>query len=587
MPAEVVTEAEQVPRRARYLVPRGLPRRGEIIAACVVLVVLAHVLFAQLTIILAVVFYLVTKLTRWRVSWLSVPVVAAVAWTAAVGPRAAAAGFGDGPAQVARYLGASGQQASHLLHFTAAFAGMDRWLPRQLPLAIVTGAAEAALASWLSWLHTDERNMPPARPGLIVAARRAVTVRAIRAGSVVTRDGGCLGVEAGSGTRVALAWSEAAGGISVCGSAEQDVLTTSFQLVHAAVRRRKPVLALDLTSDPDLPARLGAVCTEAGAPLQVFGPAGPACYEPFRYGDPARRAALITAMLSWEGPGRQYRRSCVAYLEDVFELLDAAPGDPRVPVLDEVIHLLNPTAMRARMEYVPAAYPRRAALAERTRVSMSLIYAEPATTAQLTRQLRELRASDFGRWLRPSSHGPAAEIDLGRAVTERDVVLFRLGGPDPRAASAAMLTRLICEDLLAAGAALRGIGVDGDGLVWLPECGSLPRRAVTDMIARGPGTGLPVLAATTFPQVAAELAELTNVVVAHRMTDAATAGQLAAVAGTSTDPPLGAGEFLLAVKNPPRLVPRAQLVRARIPAPRLAAAPPHRALDAPQHWEGA
>jgi hypothetical protein len=593
MPAEVVTEAEQVPRRARYLVPRGLPRRGEIIAACVVLVVLAHVLFAQLTIILAVVFYLITKLTRWRLSWLTVPVVAAVAWTAAVGPRAAATEFADGPAQVARYLGASGQQVRHLLHFTAAFTGMDRWLPRQLPLAIITGAAEAALASWLSWLHTDEWKMPPARPGLIAAARRAATVRAIRAGAIVTRDGGCLGVEAGSGTRVALAWSEAAGGISVCGSAEQDVLTTSFQLVHAAVRRRKPVLALDLTSDPDLPAQLAAVCAEAGAPLQVFGPDGGACYEPFRYGNPAWRASLITAMLSWEGPGRQYRRSCVAYLEDVFELLDAAPGDPRVPVLDEVIHLLNPTAMRARMEYVPAAYPRRAALAERTRVSMSLLHAEPATTAQLTRQLRELRTSEFGRCLRPSGpgpsgpgpSGPAAEIDLGRAVTDRAVVLFRLGGaPLP---SAAMLTRLVCEDLLAAGAALSGIGVDGDGLVWLPECGSLPRRAVTDMIARGPGTGLPVLAVTTFPQVATELAELTNVVVVHRMTDADAAGKLAAVAGATAGPPLGNGEFLLAVKDPPRLVPRAQPVRARIPSPKSAATPRHRALDAAQHWEGA
>jgi hypothetical protein len=531
------------------------------------------------------VFYLVTKVTRWRLSWLTVPVLAAVAWTAAVGPRAAATGFADGPAQVARYLGASGQQVRHVLHFTAAFAGMARWLPRQLPLAIITGAAEAALACWLSWLHTDEWNLPPARPGLIVAARRAVTVRAIRAGAVVTRDGGCLGVEAGSGARVALAWSEAAGGISVCGSAGPDVLTTSFQLVHAAVRRRKPVLAVDLTSDPDLPARLAAVCTEAGAPLQVFGPAGPACYEPFRHGDPAWRASLIMAMLSWEGPGRQYRRSCAAYLEDVFELLDAAPGDPRVPVLDEVIHLLNPTAMRARMEYVPAAYPRRAALAERTRVSMSLIHAEPATTAQLTRQLRELRASAFGRWLRPP--GPAEEIDLGRAVTERAVVLFRLGDPT---ASAAMLTRLICEDLLAAGAALSGIGVDGDGLVWLPECGSLPRRPVTDMIARGPGTGLPVLAVTTVPQVAAELAELTNVVVIHRITDEAAARQLAAAAGTAAATAgglsLGEREFLLAVKNPQRFVPRAQLVRARAYG-RPGAAPRHRALDASQHWEGA
>ena len=70
-------------------------------------------------------------------------------------------------------------------------------------------------------------------------------------------------------------------------------------------------------------------------------------------------------------------------------------------MLDEVIHLLNPTAMRARMEHVPAAYPRREVLAERTRVSMSLLHAEPATTGALAWQLRELRTSAAGRWLRP------------------------------------------------------------------------------------------------------------------------------------------------------------------------------------------
>jgi hypothetical protein len=585
MPAEVVTEAEEMPRRARYLLPRGLPRRGEILAACVVLVVLAHVLFAQLTLVFAAVFFLITKMTRWRLSWLTVPAAAAVGWTAAVGPRAAVAGFTDGPRRVTSYLGASGHQVSHLLHFTPAFAGIATWLPRQLPLALLIGAAEAAVAGWLSWLHTDEWNVPAARPGLIVAARRAATVRAIRTGGVVTRDGGCLGVVAGSGARVALSWAEAAGGIAVCGSAEQDVLTSSFQLVHAAVRRRKPVLAVDLTSDPDLPGKLAAVCAEAGAPLQVFGDdrARPACYEPFRHGDPAWRASLIMAMASWDGPGRQYRRSCAAYLEDVFELLDAAPGDPRVAVLDEVIHLLNPIAMRARMEYVPAAYPRRDALAERARVSVSLINAEPATTAQLAQQLRDLRASPFGRWLRPPGRGPVTEIDLGHAVTERAVVLFRLGEAE-RTASSAMLTRLVCQDLLAAGAALSGIGVDGDGIVWLAECGLLPRQCVTDMIARGEGTGLPVLAATTSPQAGAELAELANVVVAHRDRE-----DLVSEPATETGrpEPLGEGEFLLAVKNPPRVVPRGTLVRARTPAiPRDSrrAAAPRRALKG---WEGA
>ena len=576
-----------MPRRARYLVPRGLPRRDEVLAVCVVAVVLVHLLFAQLTIVLATVFYLITRVTRWRLSWLTVPAAAGLAWTAAVGPRAAAAGFTAGPAQIVAYLNASGHQADHLLHFTGAFSGLGNWLPRQLPLALLAGAAEAALAGWLSWLHTDEPDLPPARPGLIVAGRRAATVRAIRAGGVVTRDGGCLGVAAGSGARITVSWAEVAGGVSVCGSSGPDVLTTGFQLVHAAVRRRKPVLAVDHTADPGLTGKLAAVCAAAGAPLLVFGEDGPgagtvggtraACYEPFRHGAPGRRAALVTAMLSWDGPGRQYRRSCVSYLEDVFELLDAAPGDARVPVLDDVIHLLNPVAMRARLEYVPAAYPRREVLAERVRVSASVVTAEPATIAEVGRQLRDVRASPFGRWLRPSPDGQAADIDLSRGVAERAVVLFRLGGPRP-AESCAMLTRLVCQDLLAVGTALNRIGVDGDGIVWLAECGALPRPPVSEMIARGRDTGLPVLAATTSAQVATDLADMVNVVVAHRTQDTTMAARLASIApdpveerdpamagtlGPGSPAALRDGEFLLAVKHPPRIVPRGLLVRAR------------------------
>jgi len=571
----------------------------------VVAVVLVHLLFAQLTIVIATVLYLITRVTRWRLSWLTVPAAAALAWTAAVGPRAAAAGFTAGPAQIVDYLTASGHQADHLLHFTDAFRGLGNWLPRQLPLALLAGTAEAALAGWLTWLHTDESDLPPARPGLIVAARRAATVRAIRSGGVVTRDGGSLGVAAGSGARITVSWAEVAGGVSVCGSSGPDVLSTGFQLVYAAVRRRKPVLVVDHTADPELTGKLAAVCAAAGAPLLVFGEDGAAaggtraaCYEPFRHGAPGRRAALITAMLSWDGPGRQYRRSCVSYLEDVFELLDAAPGDARVPVLDDVIHLLDPVAMRARLEYVPAAYPRRDVLAERVRVSTSLVTDEPATIAEMGRQLRDVRASPFGRWLCPPPDGQEAGIDLSRDVAERAVVLFRLGGPRP-AESCAMLTRLVCQDLLAVGSALNGIGVDGDGIIWLAECGALPRPPVSEMIARGRDTGLPVLAATTSAQVAADLADMVNVVVAHRPQDTTMAARLASIApdpveerdpamagalGPASPAALRDGEFLLAVKHPPRLVPRGLLVRARVPSAaggNLDPAAPRRA------WEGA
>ncbi len=570
-----------MPRRARYLVPRGLPRRDEILAVCVVLAVLVHLLFAQLTIILAAVFYLVTKLTRWRLSWLAIPAAAGLAWTA-TGARAAVAGYTAGAARITAYLGDHGHQANHLLHFTGAYAGIGTWLPRQLPLALVAGAVEAVLAGGLSWLHTDEQDLRPARPGLIAAARRAATVHAIRSGGVVTGDGGCLGVTAGPGARITLSWAEASGSVAVCGSVAPDVLTTGFQLVHAAVRRRKPVLAVDHTGDPALAGQLAAVCAAAGATLLVFGGGGgasrgrAACYEPFRHGSPGQRAALITTMLSWEGPGRQYRRSCTSYLDDVFELLDAAPGDPRVPVLDDVIHLLNPVAMRARLEYVPADHPRREVLAERIRVSASLVSAEPATITGLRRQLRELRESPFGRWLRPSADGPAADIDLGRAVTGRTVVLFRLG--DPAASeSSAMLTRLVCQDLLAAGLARNGTGANDSGLIWLTECAALPRQPVTGLIARGRAAGLPVLAATTSAPVAADLAGLVNVVVAHRIADAAFADSGAWAADPAA---LRPGEFLLAVRNPPRLVPGGLLVRARVPKLiRDRPAAPRRALE--------
>ena len=160
-----------------------------------------------------------------------------------------------------------------------------------------------------------------------------------------------------------------------------------------------------------------------------------------------------------------------------------------------------------------------------------------------------------------------------------------------------MLTRLICHDLLAVGAARLGPGADGDGLIWLAECAALPRQPVTDLIARGRPAGLPVLAATTSPPVAADLADLVNVVVAHRMADSAAARRLSEVAAAAARPRPGqppgpeaadpatlrAGEFLLAVQDPPRLVSSGLLVGSRVPQGTrdARAAAPRRA------WEGA
>ena len=82
----------RAPRRARYLIPLGTPHRREVVAALSLLVLLAGLLFAQVTLGLALALHAAGKLTRWRPAWLTVPAAAGLAWILLIGPAAALAG---------------------------------------------------------------------------------------------------------------------------------------------------------------------------------------------------------------------------------------------------------------------------------------------------------------------------------------------------------------------------------------------------------------------------------------------------------------------------------------------------------------
>lgn len=579
MSAEVVPGTGPAPRRARHLIPAELPRRGEVIAACVVLALLGHLLFAQLTFILAAVFAAVSKTSRWRLSWLIVPAAAGLAWTLAIGPRAAAAGFTAGPAAILGYLSGGGHPFTHLLHPHGAFVGAGSWLPRQFPIALIAAAAEAALVGWLDWLHTDEWAVPPRRPGAVAAARAAGASRAIRAGAMLTRDGLALGVAPGTGARVLLGWPEVDGGVLVTGAVAQEITVTSLQVVHAALRRRKPVIAVDLSGDSAVAGAVAAACQATGTPLQVFGTAE-GHYEPFRQAGPDRRLTMTLALLPGTTPGVR------AYLRAVFELIDEVPADSRTPVLDDVRHLLNPLALRTRLGLVAAESPRRDHLARLAGAAARNAQAAPEPLLAAARQLDAVRASPAGRWLSPSPDG----IDLARVVRQRSAVLFSADATD--------VARLACADVAALGEDLRKLGVDGDGLVWLHGW-SLPARALTGLLSDGPAAGLPVLVTATSPAIAADLADQVNAVVVHRLANADTAARLAARTGTRLVPAslgagqaqaagqpawgltglvprpavpprallsLGPGQFVLTVAAPRRrLVELGQAVRARLP----------------------
>jgi hypothetical protein len=577
MPASVTTTAERDPRRARYLSPGGSPRRGELVAALLLLGLLAHLLLAQLTLLLAVALDLAGRAARWRPLWLAGPAAAGFLWVLAIGPARALASYTAGPHQVLGYLAGAAGQPARVLHPARAFAGAGRWLPRQAPLALILAPAEAAVAGWLRGRRARERGLPPFRPGLIVAVQRLCTVAWVGSGGAVTRTGACLGADWQTGRPAGISWRDAEGGVLVTGVTATGVSAVSLQLVQAAIRRRKPVVVVDLRGLGSLPGTLAGICADAGAPLHVFGPAGPGCYEPLRGGDPARKAALVMGMIDGGRVADHARRTCGAYLNDLFAVAAAAPGDPRVPVLDDVAALLDPAALRARMRQVPPYHPRRGPLGERVRVSASLLDADPATASFLAGELTGLRASALGRWLRPGA--PAlAQISLATVVRERAVAFFpldqtRYGRP------AQVIANLVALDLAAVFAESRRLGTGAEGLAWFGDGDAIAAPALAQLISAGPGSGLATVVSTvpspTPAPGAGQIAALANVLVIHGPGDPGlAAGELAGSEPAGSEPhgdslagiALASDEFALVVKDPERrVVPRARFVPGRVP----------------------
>ena len=293
MPSAVPLAPERPPRRARYLVPLAAPRRREALAAAAVAAVVAGVLFAPLTLLFAAVLDAVSRATRWRPLWLSVPAACGLLWVLAIGPRTAAAGLHRGPAAALSALATGPGGLARLPGVVA------RGLPGQSPLALILAAGVAAVAWWLRWLHTDGWDTPVPRPGLVSISRRKQATASLRAGRVLTRDGVRLGVEPGTGRAAVLSWRDAGGGVLVTGAAAPEVLASGLQLAHAAIRRRKPVIVVDLTGDRELPGALAALCAAARAPLHEFGAAGGPRYEPRVRPGTEQHAAL--AAVPW-GP---------------------------------------------------------------------------------------------------------------------------------------------------------------------------------------------------------------------------------------------------------------------------------------------
>ena len=212
---------ERDPRRARSPLPPDAPRRSDVAAALALAGLLTHLLLAQLTLLLAVALDLAAgSRGGGRCGWAPRPRPGSSGcWPSAPGGHWLASPP-DRTRCWATWPGRSGSRPG--LHPARAFAGIGRWLPRQAPLALLLAPAEAAIAWWLRWRRAGAQGLPPPRPGLIVAARRQLTVAWVRSGGVVSRTGACLGADQETGRPAGISWCAAEGGVLVTGAVPAD-----------------------------------------------------------------------------------------------------------------------------------------------------------------------------------------------------------------------------------------------------------------------------------------------------------------------------------------------------------------------------
>jgi hypothetical protein len=284
------------PLRSHLNDPVGL-RRGELAAALATAAIVGQLVFAQVTLLSAVVLVILGRVSRWRPHWLVASALASLVWLLAVGPAGAAAAFAAGSRRLAGYLVKAAIQPALLAHPGVVVAEAGGWLPRELPLALVAACGEAGLVLWLSWWrraastysYSQLQSPWQWRPGVVALARRRISAAALAAGQSVTSDGCAVGVVTGTGKLAGFSWADAMHGVLLAG---QDVDLLGLAVACAALRRRKTVLILDCAGRPGGAARrVRVLATSLGMP--VADASGAAVADSRRTAATAARAAPI------------------------------------------------------------------------------------------------------------------------------------------------------------------------------------------------------------------------------------------------------------------------------------------------------
>lgn len=244
--------------------------RRELAAGLSTLAVAAQLVLAPVALLIAVVLTLTGRISRWRPAWLLLPAAAGACWLAVVTIPVAVAALEAGSS---RLIGAELSVALQpaLLPHPAVPPGAGWWLPRELPLVLLAGTAEAAIMLWSGW----RRSPPRWRPGAIALVRRRAAVAALAAARTVTAGGCAIGVHSPSGRLTGFSWADAQHGVLLAGPSAEQLGQLGLAAAAAAMRLRKTVIVVEASGHSDGQAQQIAVLARSlGMPVTELSTPG-------------------------------------------------------------------------------------------------------------------------------------------------------------------------------------------------------------------------------------------------------------------------------------------------------------------------
>jgi conjugal transfer pilus assembly protein TraD len=356
-----------------------------------------------------------------------------------------------------------------------------------------------------------------------------------------------------AGRVVALTDRQLAAHALIVGASGAGKSTTMLSILGAQIRRRRPVIAIDMKGSPAFAAELQVAAAAAGRGVRIFSPDGPGHWNPLAYGNATALKDKLIATERFSEP--HYQRAAERYVQTVLTVLHAR--DPGTPArLDQVVALMEPRRLAASLRRVPEP------LAERVLDYLSGLTGDQVSAARgLGTRLALLSESCAGPFLAPGGP-PAHALDLRAGLEGGDVILFSLNA-SVYGKLAAQLGALAIQDLVSAsGYRLGAPGHAADqGAADLPapdqpapdepatnlpatiaidEFSALGSDQVLALLARARESGISVLTATqemadlqrAAPGFRDQVLGIVGVKIAHRQDVPESAEMIAKMAGT-------------------------------------------------------